>query len=88
MLEENGIATVIVAVRSFRELLEAMSVPRALFTRHPMGRPLGAPLDAEGHRACVREALDLLKGAERAGSYVERIEAYRPRLRGSPGDRV
>ncbi len=41
-----------------------MGVARALVTDHPMGRPLGAPGDAERQMAVVRAALELLPSTE------------------------
>ncbi|MBZ0309435.1 MAG: hypothetical protein K8I82_25450 [Anaerolineae bacterium] len=61
VLEENGIATVIIAVEAFRVKLEAMSVPRLFCTPYLMGRPLGHPGDDITHERIVREALMLLE---------------------------
>jgi hypothetical protein len=77
-LEEGGIATVVVAIRAFRDRLKAMRLPRTVITPHPMGRPLGAPGDAERQRAVIRAALALLESADRAGSLVELGDAYQP----------
>ena len=63
-IETVGIPTVSVFVRSFGHLPELMGISRALITQHPMGRPLGAPGDAERQRAVVRSALDLLSSDE------------------------
>ena len=71
VLEESGIATVIIAVRAFRDQLEAMTVPRAVITPQMMGRALGAPGDADGQRASILAAFDLLENAERAGTILE-----------------
>jgi len=58
--EEAGIATVIIAVDSFRERLEAMKVPRLLTTPFGMGRPLGRAGDTETQRRTLRAALEML----------------------------
>ncbi len=70
LLEEAGIATVIVAVEAFRARLESMAVPRLLVTPHPMGRPLGPPGDHARHREVLRAALELLERGERSGTVV------------------
>ena len=66
-----------VYVRSFRHVAEEMRVPRAVITRHPMGRPLGAPGDVERQRAVVRAALDLLSRATSGSALVELDQPYR-----------
>ena len=71
VLEESGIATVIIAVRAFRDQLEAMTVPRAVITPQMMGRALGSPGDADGQRASILAGFDLLECAERAGTIID-----------------
>jgi len=71
MLEESGIPTVIIAIRAFRDQLEAMTVPRVVIAPHLMGRTLGAPGDSDTQRASILAALDLLEKAERAGTIIE-----------------
>lgn len=63
-LEEAGLPTVIVAVRSFQTRMEMMSLPRVLLTNNLLGRVFGAPGEAEGHREVLIEALKLLRDAE------------------------
>lgn len=63
-IESAGIPTVGVYVRSFGHIPELMGVARALVARHPMGRPLGAPGDAQRQMAVVRAALELLPSTE------------------------
>ncbi len=63
-IETAGIPTINVSVQSFGHIAELMSVPRALITQHPLGRPLGAPGDAERQRAVVERALGLLASTE------------------------
>lgn len=77
MLEEGGIATVIIATKAFRPRLEAMTPPRVLLTPNPMGRPLGAPHDVEGQRKTLMAALDLLANASHAGTIVDFEHAYK-----------
>jgi hypothetical protein len=50
LLEEAGIATVIIAIRAFRDRLEAMTPARLLLTPHLLGQPLGSP---RGRFICV-----------------------------------
>jgi hypothetical protein len=59
LLEEGGIATVVVAIRAFRDRLKAMRLPRTVITPHPMGRPLGAPGDADRGRMVIGELCTL-----------------------------
>lgn len=55
-----------------------MSVPRLVSTRHPMGRPLGAPGDSERQMAVLTAALDLLESADSNGAFVELTHTFRP----------
>lgn len=78
-IESIGIPTVGVYVRSFGHLPELMGVARAVVTRHPMGRPLGAPGDAARQRDVVTAALSLLTSTE---PVVEELLApWRPSTR-------
>ena len=77
-IEEHGIPTVAVFVRAFRHVAEQMGVPRAVITRHPMGRPMGAPGDSERHETVLAAALDLLETATVGGAIVELKTPYRP----------
>ena len=74
-VEAAGIPTVGVYVASFGHIPGLMGVARALVTQHPMGRPLGAPHDAERQRAVVRRSLDLLSASEQ--TITDYGEAYR-----------
>jgi hypothetical protein len=74
-------ATVAIFIRAFRHVAEDMKVPRAVITRHPMGRPLGAPGDVARQRQVTLAALRLLEEAQGGGSIVELPEPYRvPRV--------
>ena len=55
-IEASGIPTVSVFVRSFRHLAQTMGVPRTVITRHPMGRPMGAPRDRLRQTAVLNAA--------------------------------
>ena len=78
VVEEAGIPTVVVLVRAFRHVAEDMQLPRTLVTRHLMGRPLGAPGDAERQRHVLLAALQLLEEAAEGGTIVELPDLYRP----------
>ncbi len=75
--EEAGIPTVSVYVRAFRHVVGDMRLSRAVVTRHPMGRPFGAPFDAARHRQVLSTALELLETAVSGGAVVELEEPYR-----------
>ncbi|MFU8858608.1 MAG: hypothetical protein ACNA8S_16580 [Deferrisomatales bacterium] len=79
--EEAGIPTVAVYVKAFEKVAREMSLPRVLLTRHPVGRPLGAPGDAERQKSVLLAALELLENAPANGSSLEFGEPYRPRPR-------
>lgn len=76
-IEEAGTPTVIVMVEPFWPRVASMRLPRVLLTRHVMGRPLGAPGDAERQRAVLRAALDLLARAPGNGTVETFPEPYR-----------
>jgi hypothetical protein len=74
-MEEAGMPTVSVYVKSFGHIPELMGLSRSLITQHPMGRPLGAPGDGERQRSVVEHALSLLGRTEQ--TIEEFPEAYR-----------
>ena len=76
LVEESGIATVIIAAKAFRKRLEALIPPRVLITRHVMGRPLGPPGDQRRQRQVLNAALQLLGEATEAGTFVELPQLY------------
>ena len=76
-VEAAGISTVSIFVRAFRHVAERMTLPRTIVTRHPMGRPMGAPGDAATHRRVLEAALDLVETAEAPGAIVELSGPYR-----------
>ncbi len=75
-MEAAGIATVIIAVRGFREQLEKMSLPRVVTTPHLLGRPLGAPGDQTRQRESIMAALNLLETAKQAGTILDLPGSY------------
>ena len=75
-IEAGGIPTVSVYVKSFEHVARLMRVSRAIVTRHPMGRPLGAPGDVGRQLAVVTAALDLLATASEP-TIVELPASYR-----------
>jgi len=76
LLEEAGIATVIIAAAAFRPRMDIMNLPRLLLTPHLMGRPLGRAGDADQQRAVILAAFDLLENAAAGG-----IVSYQPKSR-------
>lgn len=78
LLEQAGVATVVVAVRAFRPRMEPMMLPRLLLTPHSMGRPFGAPGDRETQQAVILAASKLLETVRGSGTIVEMKSAYRP----------
>lgn len=76
-LEAAGIPTVAVFIRAFKHHAVNMRLPRALVTRHPLGRALGAPGDWERQSAVVRAALSLLESAAAPATLIEFPETYR-----------
>lgn len=71
--------TVSVYVKSFGHIPELMGLSRSVITQHPMGRPLGAPGDAQRQRAVIEAALGLL--ASDAPTIVEFSDPYRVPLK-------
>ena len=53
------------------ELTRKVGVPRLAGISYPLSRPLGRPGDADGQRAVLRAALDLLEKATGPDFYVE-----------------
>jgi hypothetical protein len=69
--------TVSVYIQAFRHVLDQMKLPRAVVTRNPLGRPLGAPGDWTRQRLVVHSALELLESADRGHTIVELEAPYR-----------
>jgi hypothetical protein len=74
-MEEAGMPTVSVYVKSFGHIPELMGLSRSVITQHPMGRPLGAPGDGQRQRAVIDMALGLLANPD--PTIVEFPELYR-----------
>jgi hypothetical protein len=70
LLEEGGIATVVIGVAAFRDRLAAMRLPRLVVTSHLMGRPLGTPQDRTRQREILLTAFDLLEHAQQGETVV------------------
>jgi len=64
ILEEEGIATVVIATEVFEKRLTSMTLPRILLTPYPMGRPLGFPKQGTEHKQIIVEALNLLEASK------------------------
>ncbi len=78
LLEEAGIATVIIAVRAFEVRMRMMTLPRVLLTPHLMGRPLGPPGNEARQLETIAAALKLLEGATAAGTVETLPGGYLP----------
>jgi hypothetical protein len=68
LFEEAGITTVIIAVKAFEEVVRSMCLPRVLLTDHPMGRPVGPPMDLEYQTRVVSAALTMIEECTQPGS--------------------
>lgn len=64
-------------VRAFRHVAERMKLARTVITRHPMGRPLGAPGDSERQRYVLEQAIELLDTVTSGPVVRELPEPYR-----------
>ena len=69
MLEEHGIATVV--VNQNRQQPERIKPPRCLLLNYPFGRPFGQPGDVDQQRVLAEDALQLLLTVQEPGSIVE-----------------
>ena len=78
ILEEAGISSVVVYIRSFMYQANVLKLPRALITQHLLGRTIGSPHDDQGQRAVVRTALRMLEDVDTPGAVVEMETPYRP----------
>jgi hypothetical protein len=70
MMEEAGIATVVIGSGMYEERLRAMNLPRTVITQYPLGRPLGAPGNARIQREILMAALDMLQNAQAPGGVL------------------
>lgn len=80
LFEDAGTPTVIISTLAFKPRLIAMNVPRLVLTPFPMGRPIGAPGDADGQRRTLLAALELMETAPSAPALVELSHPYRPQI--------
>jgi D-proline reductase (dithiol) PrdB len=69
MLEENGIATVVMG--SAKDIVEHVGVPRFLFSDFPLGNAAGRPNDARSQDLTLELALRLLEAAPAARTTVQ-----------------
>ncbi len=77
-MEESGIPTVAVYVKAFAARAARMGVPRTVVTKHPMGRPMGAPGDHDRQAEVLEAAFTLLETASTGGAVAELEPFYRP----------
>ena len=68
-LEENGIATVVIAAA--RDIVEHCGVARMLFVDFPLGNPCGEPGNAGMQRQIMAMALNVLETATAPRTVVE-----------------
>ncbi len=61
----------------FRGRVTVMKPARTVFTQHIMGRPVGAPWDAERQTHVLREALKMLEQATEPQTSIVLPERYR-----------
>ena len=86
LLEEAGIATVVIGTRAWRDRMLALSLARVVVTPHLAGRPIGAPGDRHGQRQVLMTALNLLEQAQGVGAVIDYAQPYAPgRLNGHNG---
>jgi len=78
LLEDAGIATVIIAVQAFAVRMRMMTLPRVLVTPHLMGRPLGPPGNEARQLETITTALKLLESATAAGTVETMAGRYVP----------
>ena len=69
VLEASGIATV--SLSFVPDFTAAVGVPRLAAIAHPVSRPMGRPHDADGQRAVLRAALEVLATAREPGTRVD-----------------
>lgn len=69
VLEASGVPTV--ALSMIPAFTAAVGVPRLAAIGYPLSRPMGRPHDADGQRAVLRAALDVLATATEPGTVVE-----------------
>ena len=79
-LEDEGLATTQISL--IREHTKTINPPRALWVPFELGRPLGAPNDAEFQNRVLRAALDLL--TEQAGPVLRDFPDDAPTSNDSP----
>ena len=70
LLEAAGIPTVMIASKVFAPRMLPMRLPRLVLTPQPLGRPLGAPGDADRQRMVLAEAKAFFETASEGGSVL------------------
>src|SRR5687768_7200767 len=69
MLEENGIATIVMGCA--KDIVEHVGVPRLLFSDFPLGNAAGRPRDIASQDQTLELALQLLESASSARTTVQ-----------------
>ena len=77
VFEEAGITTVCIGIRAFAHQNRFIRPPRAVVTRHILGRTVGAPGDVVRQTEVIRSALELLDGATTPNTVRELTAEYR-----------
>lgn len=80
----EGIGIPTVAISLTKDLTLSVGVPRAVFVRWPLGRPLGEPDNRSQHRAVIFAALRLLVSAQEPGTLEEPGFRWRRENYGEP----
>ncbi len=70
-LEDAGIPTVVIAVKSFVTRMQMMSLPRVILTDNLLGRVLGNPHEINEQKRVLLKACEVLQHAEKNGTLVE-----------------
>ena len=68
MLEEHGIATVV--INEGLDQPTRVKPPRTLYVKHPYGQPFGQAGNADQQRTIIEDALDLLQSVTEAGTII------------------
>ena len=74
LFEEGGLSTVLVTMMP--SWAEQYGIPRALAIEYPFAHPLGTPHDDATQTRIIRQALDVLAGAEGPNTIVHSPEVW------------
>ncbi len=74
IFEEAGLATILVTMMPY--WAERIGTPRTLAVEFPFGHPLGMPNHDDQQMRVIRQALEVLEGAEAPGTIVHSPEQW------------